>query len=283
MQCKHPFTHNGMLLPCGKCVGCRIAKSREWTYRLTNEMQNWKDAVFITLTYDEQNLPKDGKLQKIHLQKYFRAMRKRLKSKGRNIKYFAAGEYGDDPEKKRPHYHAIVFGIGLAYGDRIHMRRRIPPHFDDIVQESWNRGLVWTDDVVRKSIGYVTDYVHKKYLDKYKEHNIEPPFQLVSQGIGKQYALQNADILQSRLGDKFHGNDVSLPRYYRRILDIPPEPFQEEARKRRKEITDIYKENGATYLHYLINPIISADLDAVNRWQETKLNARTNLKPKGNL
>jgi 2,3-bisphosphoglycerate-independent phosphoglycerate mutase len=44
-----------ILVPCGKCVGCRIASSREWTFRLMCELGEWEKACFLTLTYSEEN------------------------------------------------------------------------------------------------------------------------------------------------------------------------------------------------------------------------------------
>ena len=68
MQCLHPFVIknpnfmvNGDMrktieVPCGHCVACRIARSREWAVRLLHESEFWDDFCFVTLTYDDEHL-----------------------------------------------------------------------------------------------------------------------------------------------------------------------------------------------------------------------------------
>ena len=68
MQCLHPFVIknpnlmvNGDMrrtieVPCGHCVACRIARSREWAVRLLHESEFWDEYCFVTLTYDDEHL-----------------------------------------------------------------------------------------------------------------------------------------------------------------------------------------------------------------------------------
>ena len=70
--------------------------------------------MFLTLTYNDDNLPSDVGLHKDDLQRFFKRLRKALDTK--KIRYFACGEYGDTTS--RPHYHAIVFGLGLNEIDK---------------------------------------------------------------------------------------------------------------------------------------------------------------------
>ena len=44
-------------VPCGHCLACRIARTREWTVRLLHESEFWEDTSFITLTYDDEHVP----------------------------------------------------------------------------------------------------------------------------------------------------------------------------------------------------------------------------------
>ena len=50
-------TEQGLIVPCGKCIACRKAKTREWTLRMLHELDTSDDACFLTLTYDDDNLP----------------------------------------------------------------------------------------------------------------------------------------------------------------------------------------------------------------------------------
>ena len=81
--------------------------------RITHEISQWKDTSFVTLTYNNDNLPYNENailptLRKKDLQMFF----KRLRSRIDKIKYFACGEYGDVTQ--RPHYHMILCGVGLS-------------------------------------------------------------------------------------------------------------------------------------------------------------------------
>ena len=70
-------------------------------------------AFFITLTYNNENLPPGDELCKRDLQLFI----KRLRKVNPGIRYFAIGEYGE--EGKRPHYHAVIFNlIDLGLIDR---------------------------------------------------------------------------------------------------------------------------------------------------------------------
>lgn len=53
-----------MDFPCGKCLACRIARTREWAVRIMHEMSEWEDSVFLTLTYDDDHIPDDQSLKK---------------------------------------------------------------------------------------------------------------------------------------------------------------------------------------------------------------------------
>lgn len=109
MQCTKPvfLAREGLNVPCGKCMACRIARSREWTTRLIHELSYWDKASFVTLTYDNEHLPSDNSLSVRHWQLFMKRLRKQVEPL--KIKYFASGEYGD--KFGRPHYHAIIFGL----------------------------------------------------------------------------------------------------------------------------------------------------------------------------
>lgn len=131
---------------------CRIARSREWTTRLLHELQSWDSAQFVTLTYDTEHLPSDSGLHKDDLQKFMKRLRKELDYDQRKIRYFGCGEYGDLGD--RPHYHLIIFGLGLKKADQ------------DLVKSHWKNGFVKIGTVTEHSCRYVTDYILKKYSGK---------------------------------------------------------------------------------------------------------------------
>lgn len=121
-------------LPCTQCIGCRIDKSRQWAARCVHEASMFTDNSFITLTYNDECLPEKNQLDKTHLQKFFKRLRKRHQGTtavqkydevGNEagihfpIRYFAVGEYGDLTQ--RPHYHAILFNFDFT--DKIFFKK----------------------------------------------------------------------------------------------------------------------------------------------------------------
>lgn len=68
------FTETG----CGKCEICRTEHSKEWTTKGYCESQMWKNKCFITLTYNPEHLPKDRKLVRAHIQKFWKDLRYHL-------------------------------------------------------------------------------------------------------------------------------------------------------------------------------------------------------------
>jgi len=44
-------------LACGQCRGCRLERSRQWAMRCMHEAAQHERNSFITLTYDDENLP----------------------------------------------------------------------------------------------------------------------------------------------------------------------------------------------------------------------------------
>ena len=43
---------------CGKCIECRKEEARNWRIRLAEELKNNPGALFITLTFNEENYQK---------------------------------------------------------------------------------------------------------------------------------------------------------------------------------------------------------------------------------
>jgi len=237
---------------------CRIAKAREWATRLMHECDYYNYSSFLTLTYDNDHIPEDKSLSKDALQKFFKRVRRRLECIPNDIlvsqyqitlnsrqkpaiKYFACGEYGD--QFGRPHYHAIIFGISPFSAGIL-----------TLLKECWPYGFIKAGTVTYDSCRYVADYVQKKYNGtKQKEvyGEKQPPFQLQSQGLGLQYALDNQDRLISSLSITIHGTEVGIPRYYTKKLLIPKEARAQKTldakAERRKGFNEYYKDPNIAF------------------------------------
>jgi len=145
-------------LPCGRCIGCRLERSRQWATRIMFESQFHGANSFITLTYDEANCPWPPSLQYPHFQKFMKRLRK---SSPQPLRFFMCGEYG--PLNQRPHYHAIIFGhyfpdrvpAGVSKSGQTYYKSRL-------LEDLWTHGQCSVQDVNLKSIAYCTRYI----LDK---------------------------------------------------------------------------------------------------------------------
>lgn len=85
------------LVPCGKCIGCRIDKARDWAIRICCEAyMSYAKSWFLTLTYDDDHLS-DPSLSKKDFQYFIKDLRNYLFYRyGSTIRYFGCGEYGDN-------------------------------------------------------------------------------------------------------------------------------------------------------------------------------------------
>lgn len=149
-----------MKLPCGRCIGCRLERSRQWAVRLVHEKRFHDRSSFITLTYDEAHLPKDGSLDLKHFQDFMKRLRFELAP--RRIRFFHAGEYGE--KRGRPHYHAIIFGEDFS-ADRLDIEssdRGDTTWCSPLLTKLWPKGMNRVGEVTFESCAYVARYVTKK-------------------------------------------------------------------------------------------------------------------------
>ena len=56
-QIRHLMAEARIELPCGKCASCQIQKRKDMSVRLAHEASQFENCCFITLTYDDDNLP----------------------------------------------------------------------------------------------------------------------------------------------------------------------------------------------------------------------------------
>lgn len=213
------------LAPCGKCPGCRMDRAKEWCDRLCLEYyDNDCRAVFLTLTYNNDNLPiyntPDGyysTLDKSDWQAFMKRLRNRFSSK---IRFFACGEYG--PTTHRPHYHAIIFGITLSdLGelDPVGSNEFGQPYFSSsVISDCWTAGYHTASPVDYLCIRYVARYNLKKFAATIDSDDFvwtDPEFTLMSRRPGIGY-LKIADYLQKGI------TSVSVPfASGPQVIDIP--------------------------------------------------------------
>lgn len=217
------FLKKRVMIPCGKCIGCRLDYSRTWAVRCMLEARQHKYNWFLTLTYDDDHVPvrfSDGvdastgevlpdevvsyTLQKEHVSEFMKRLRSRVEDNNiehDHIKFFACGEYGD--QTFRPHYHLLLFGCDIPDlefykykgGNAYYTSKMLNDIWSDgIGKNRSSRGFVIVGDVSFQSASYVARYCTKKALkgissEFYSDVGIEPEFTLMSRrpGIAREY------------------------------------------------------------------------------------------------
>ncbi|UPW41011.1 replication initiator protein [Sigmofec virus UA08Rod_5764] len=222
------------VIPCGKCLGCRMEYSRQWANRCLLEAEYHDSIYFVTLTYNDLHVrhsfypdPATGEAQasltlcKRDSQLFLKRLRKSRPDD--KIRFFMCGEYG--PTTWRPHMHFILFGLHLDDLVCVGQRRGNNVYHSLLLERCWSEDLIMTDlfgetcatplakdDPLRKigfvevmdfswtAASYVARYILKKQKGPeahfYQDFNLVPPFTLMSRkpGIGRQWYDDHPDL-----------------------------------------------------------------------------------------
>jgi hypothetical protein len=269
------FDNNKLQLPCGRCIGCRIERTRQWAVRCVLESRYYKRNCFITLTYDNEHLPKDKSVKKEDLRNFIKRLRKRLEKyyeiseegvpKKHKIKYFGCGEYGE--HYSRPHYHVAIFGYDFsdktaegvikdvrtggelswkgANGSRTEgersgsTSRKGPPLKQSIeLEKMWGKGFCSVGELNFDTAQYIAKYVTKKLTKEYINYygGRSPEFGAMSKNIGKDFYMEFKNDITST--DRIILNrrrSIKPPVFYDRLIELDDLPLYEKIKNNRKE------------------------------------------------
>lgn len=216
--------------PCGSCIGCKMARARMWSIRITHEAQLYDQNLFVTLTYDDAHL-KSASLVYEDFQGFMKRLRARIKGVsegpdgGNPIRFFCSGEYGE--RNYRPHFHAILFNCWF----RDQVRFTNETWRSRLCEDIWGRGSVVIGSVTGASAAYVAGYCLKKMdaafaRDKYHPIYVDketgeiylrrPEFARMSlrPGLGAWwYRKFGADVFPGDFAVA-DGKKFKVPRYY---------------------------------------------------------------------
>lgn len=206
-----------MSVPCGQCMGCRIAKTNDWATRIMHESQMHDTNCFVTLTYNDENYPERGSLDKDHLRTFIKALRDYLKPQ--RIRYFASGEYGDC--LKRPHYHLIIFNYWPHDTTVLEDTEYGALYKSEKLASIWKKGFVTVGSVQYESAAYTAKYITKKVTGQLAHdyyHNRLPEFASMSLRPGIGYAWLEKYKQQTKVCENVvvRGRERSLPQYYKK-------------------------------------------------------------------
>lgn len=191
IRCPNPVRlRDGREFNCGHCGVCLQNKADEWKTRLRLQEDVSSTALFVTLTYDEDHLPKDEKgnpcFSRQHLKIYHAKLReyikrgffiddftgKRFDLPNRKFKYFLTSEYGPD-EGHRPHYHVIYFDLPELYTAEL------------LIRKSWTYADVITvSPLTPGRISYCAEYALGARLARFAPADWMKPIFVVSNHIG---------------------------------------------------------------------------------------------------
>jgi len=211
-----------MSVPCGQCIGCKLERARQWAVRCQHEASLHPLKCFITLTYDETNLPDNLSLVPDDLSKFWKRLRKA--HPGIKIGYLACGEYGETT--LRPHYHAILFG--LDFPDKITYKKPRKPgdaglFRSESLNRIWGKGMCTIGPVTFETSAYVARYSAKKVTGNAAEEHYRgrvPEFLRVSTkpAIGLRWIQKYQDETYYSDSVISRGHESKPPRFYDKQL-----------------------------------------------------------------
>lgn len=248
---KAPFGSERQDVPCGKCVGCRLAYSKNMAIRCMHESEMHKDNSFITLTFDDDHVPKDGYVDIRHVQLFMKRFRKLV---SKPLRYFFAGEYGG--KYGRPHYHGLIFGYDFP--DKVLVKERMGNRLyqSKELASLWPFGFHSVGDVSFASAAYVARYCVKKADGKheyFRDENgkrmqvekstgvVQPAeFTLMSRnpGIGSTWFDKFRDDVYPSDFLVVNGGKAKPPRYYDYLLDKADSELLESLKLQRSQKVD---------------------------------------------
>jgi hypothetical protein len=204
------------------------------------EARDHEENSWITLTYDDDNLPMHGSLSRDDVTKFFKRYRHHLGDT--RIRYFGCGEYGE--KRSRPHYHFCIFGHMPTdlVGDGVSSKGHpiwISPWLEDI----WQKGRVQVAELSPDAAAYTARYSLKKVVGKYADE-VDPetglkPYEKIDlitgeivevapemmfcsthPGIGKAYYERFKSDLFPRGTAIYKGREVPVPEYFWKLLRV---------------------------------------------------------------
>lgn len=281
-----------MSVPCGKCIECLKAKQHSLIYRLQLQSHSSRYALFVTLTYDEKNVPvlyydSNGvantlswnefvkykhieepyfTLKRSDIQNFMKRLRVNIQRSGYNnrFKHFYCGEYGD--QFGRPHYHAALFFSHITAAQ-----------MEYFIGKSWQLGGVQVDYLTDSRIAYITKYMLKGDLESATNDFVQPCFSRGSHGLGIEGFEDDLKFIRHSFPDLDdselycqldNGTKIPIPRYYRNTILMDNYPKFDRIRKEQIEY-DLNKRNNEKYIEYCkanraLHPEISSETLARN-------------------
>lgn len=207
-------------LPCGKCSECKTKRAVDWATRCKHEAACHDENCFITLTYDDENLP-SYLIVKDEFQKFIKKLRKAI---GKKVKYIVSHEYGS--KTGRPHHHVIIFGWNPSSQEFLMEAPSGEPLFTSKdISKLWRNGYHSIGEANEKTAFYIASYSLKSNSHDVVDPDTSEIMEVTDTmdasrrtAIGYEYFLKNVEQI-------IHSDDM-IPRYYIKIIETAYERVQ---------------------------------------------------------
>lgn len=248
----HPIVEQSV--PLGICMHCRLKHSRNWGLRVALESTLYENNCFLTLTYRDEDLPKNGSLDYDVTVKFMKDLRDRF---GSGIRSFGCAEYGE--KKGRPHYHICLLNFDFPdkkiaerstanYGIN---KRENYIYDSEKLQDLWPYGDSKIGSLTLESASYVARYCTKKITGPKAFHYYDLPAneqtgEIITLNPEKSVAVSRRKGLGYPWYEKFGqyvrdhdrvnlaGRSYPPPPYFDKLTEkADPDRFEEIKAKRR--------------------------------------------------
>lgn len=225
------------MVPCGRCLQCRMSRAKEWSVRCFHEASLHRQNCFLTLTYNNAHLPAFGSLSKRDVQLFLKRLRKAISPV--KIRYFLCGEYGS--HYSRPHYHLLIFGwcpfdlIPWATS-----RKGSALFRSSLIERLWPFGFSTVGEFTLRSAAYVARYCMKKVTGKQwkemdngkiQEFTLSSRRPAIGRGWFERFGLSSYPSDFCIINEK----KVKPPRYYDKLLQLTDDVLYDSVKAVRKE------------------------------------------------
>lgn len=268
---EYDYRYEYQKIPCKWCAGCQETYSKQWAARCMLEAAAWKENYFLTLTYNDMNIPRDDELvnkrtgeiflndnwEQGHLEPedvtlFLKRLRKHWKKEYNhdNIRFYLCGEYGG--QTQRPHYHAIMFNLPIKPENlkvyKIDKATGNVTYTCKEIEDIWGKGFITIGEVNWDTCAYVARYVMKKMKgwhsdESYYEKGMSPEYVRMSRkpGIGLDFFTKNFQEIYEHdeiiiKGRKEQITAIKPPEYYDRLFRNNHPETMDAIKERRKII-----------------------------------------------
>ncbi len=273
--------YNEIQVKCRKCIACLKARTLSRALQLYCELQTTEgNSYFLTLTYDDDNIPQGNTLVKKHMVDFHKRLRKwRVKNghKGK-FRFEMCAEYGE--KTYRPHYHDAAFNLQIDDLEIWKDEGNYKSYTSKTMNKLWTHGRVIIIPLTLQSCLYVAQHVDKKIDNSKPMHerifihqktgNIIPlppereivdiktgEIKMISEripeystrsnrpGIGqlwfKKYGLTDLIFDDIRVGD---GQKHKMPEYFLKLIEKDNQELYKQIKQQR---IDYAKEHKKTH------------------------------------